>query len=445
MSLERPIIVRGKRLVTHSRKSALALTVLGLFFVLALAFDPTAGARLPAPHEKAEIAAHETETVPPVVPALPPAIAETNKPHTVTVQSGDTMAVLLQHEGLSPTVAQSVVESLKSTWDPRDLKIGQEITLSLDDKGLTRLETSPDLQRNVVLSRRPDGRYEAKALSRDLIRVPWRVGGKIVTSLFDAATQAGMPAAVLADVIHAFSYDVDFQREVQPGDSFEVMFEHLVESKTGKVVGVGDVAYASMTLSGKTMQLYRYTPNGGTTGYFNAGGSSVKKALLRTPVDGARISSSFGSRSHPILGYTRMHKGVDFAVPQGTPIMASGDATVVSAGWSNGFGNLVVLKHNATYSTAYGHMSRFAKGIHAGQHVRQGETIGYVGMTGLATGPHLHYEVRVSGNAINPLSIKMPVGQKLEGRELASFQKLQTSVAQRVASLRPNSAVATKN
>ena len=245
-----------------------------------------------------------------------------------------------------------------------------------------------------------------------------------------------MPQAVLSDVIHAFSYDVDFQREVQPGDSFEVLFDQLVDEKTGKIVGTGDVAYAALTLSGKVEALYRYTPPGGYPGFYNADGTNAKKALLRTPVDGARISSSFGMRHHPILGFTRMHQGVDFAVPAGTPIMASGDAVVASAGWAGGYGNMVVLHHDGSYATAYGHMSRIAKGIKPGVRVRQGEVIGYVGMTGLATGPHLHYEVRVDSKAINPLGVRLAATQKLDGRALADFHAQEAVTAKRVAALR---------
>ena len=288
-----------------------------------------------------------------------------------------------------------------------------------------------------MLTRGADGSYIASLLSRDILTVPLRVTGTIDSSLFDAATKAGLPQAVLSEMIRAFSYDVDFQREVQPGDGFEVLFDQLVDEQSGKMVGTGVVAYAALSLSGKVQELYRYAPAGNFVGYYNAQGVSVKKALLRTPVDGARISSSFGMRMHPILGFTRLHPGVDFAVPTGTPIMASGDATVVSAGWNGGgYGNFVVLKHNSSYSTAYGHMSRIAKGIKPGAHVHQGEIIGYVGMTGLATGPHLHYEVRIDNRPINPLSVRMPATEKLDGRALADFHSQQQTVAKQLASLR---------
>lgn len=444
----------GSPLVTHSRRSAVALTVLGLFFFWALVVDPTARARLPAPPPPEELPLSEPQapsvSAPPTI--APPAIASpavTNEapsakaaPETITVHSGDSLKGLLQHVGIAAAAAQSAIDALAGKWDPRALKIGQEIALLRDDGGVKQLRLNPDPQRDLVLTRGSDGNYIASVMQRDILTVPLRIAGTIDSSLFEAAAKAGLPQAVLNDVIQAFSYDVDFQREVQPGDSFEVLFDQLIEEKTGKIVGTGDVAYAALTLSGKLETLYRYTPPGGNPSFFNADGTNVKKALLRTPVDGARISSSFGMRHHPILGFTRMHQGVDFAVPAGTPIMASGDGVVAAAGWSGGYGNLVELRHDGSYSTRYGHMSRIAKGIKPGVRVYQGEVIGYVGMTGLATGPHLHYEVRVNSKAINPLGVRLAATQKLDGRALADFHAQEAAIAKRVAALRGNGKVA---
>jgi murein DD-endopeptidase MepM/ murein hydrolase activator NlpD len=240
----------------------------------------------------------------------------------------------------------------------------------------------------------------------------------------------------------AFSYDVDFQRELQPGDSFEVMYNQLIDRVSGKRVGSSEITYAAMTLSGHLLQLYRYAPPGGTSAFYTASGAAAKKALLRTPVDGARISSSFGMRHHPILGYTAMHKGVDFAVPAGTPIMASGDAVVAMAGRDGSYGNLVVLRHENGYSTAYAHMSRIAKGMRPGVQISQGQIIGYVGATGRATGPHLHYEVRLNDHAVNPQSVRMPSAQNLDPHELAAFQQQEASIDQRLAALRGNTVAA---
>jgi murein DD-endopeptidase MepM/ murein hydrolase activator NlpD len=409
--------------VTNSRRSALALTVLGLFVVLALVFDPTAGAKLPPP-PPVQVPAIETQPA----PAVPL--------HARIVQQGDTLMNLLQQAGVAAVPAQAAIDALKRDWDPRELKIGQEIGIGLDEGGLKELRFAPDLQRLIVLTRGDDGRFDAFSTARNLGRVPVRIAGAISSSLFDAASAAGMPPAILAEVMRAFSYDVDFQRELQPGDAFEVMYEQLIDRSSGKRVGSGDLIYTAMTLSGHLLQLYRYAPAGGVPAFYTASGAAAKKALLRTPVDGARISSSFGMRQHPILGYTAMHKGVDFAVPTGTPIMASGEAVVAAAGRDGSFGNLVVLRHEGGYSTAYAHMSRIAKGMKPGARVYQGEIIGYVGATGRATGPHLHYEVRLNDRAVNPASIKMPSAQSLDTRDLAAFEKQEALIDQRLASLR---------
>lgn len=407
-------------MVTHSRRSALALMVLGLLVVWAVILDPTAGAKLPPPP------APVLETR---IPVAPPA-------KFLTVQSGETLMGLLQRAGIGIAPAQAAIDALKRGFDPRALKIGQEISLRRDSDGVRELRLSPDLQRDIVLTRHEDGRYDVATLPRNLLRVPVRVAGIITSSLFETAREAGMPQAVLAEIIRIFSYDVDFQREIQPGDSFEVMYEQLIENTSGKLVGSGDLVYAAMALSGHELRLYHYAPAGGTADFYSPAGASIKKALLRTPVDGARISSSFGMRHHPILGYTAMHKGVDFAVPKGTPIMASGDAVVTAAGRNGSYGNMVVLRHESGYSTAYAHMSRIAKGMKPGLRVRQGEVIGYVGATGRATGPHLHYEVRLNDRAVNPLAVRMPATQNLSPRDLAAFQKQEATIAQRLASLR---------
>ena len=399
--------------------------VLGLFVLCALVFDPIAGAKLPpapAPLPEARLAATvPTQTVPTQI---------------LTVRAGDTLMYLLQRAGMAATSAQAAIDALKRDWDPRALKIGQEITLGLDQGNLKELRLSPDLQHDLVLTARADGHYDVASLPRDLVRVPTRVAGRISSSLFEAARDAGMPQAVLSDVIHAFSFDVDFQREIQPGDSFEVLYEQPIENASGKLVGTGDLVYAALILSGRAMQLYRYAPAGASPEFYNASGAGVKKALLRTPVDGARISSPFGVRMHPILGYSAMHQGVDFAVPAGTPIMASGDGVVATAGSEGGYGNLVVLRHESGYSTAYAHMSRIAKGMKPGLRIHQGDVIGYVGATGLATGPHLHYEVRINDHPVNPMGVRMPAAQKLQGRDLAAFQQQAAAIDQRLAALR---------
>jgi murein DD-endopeptidase MepM/ murein hydrolase activator NlpD len=406
---------------------AAAAALLLVNIVLAPGAHAPAAARAPAPTPT--IAA----TVTPTEPAGPVPAVEGAR--IVRVETGDTLMGLLADAGVARGDAQDAITALTPVWNPRDLQVGQEIALQFTAEGLQELRFTPELDRDLIVERDDAGHFAARAEQRPLTRTVELASGAIHSSLFDAASDAHVPPAVLAQMIHAFSYDVDFQREIHPGDSFEMMFERVYDEH-GKPVGAGNLVYAAMTLGTANLRLYRYTPSHAGADFFTARGESVRKALLRTPVDGARLSSGFGMRFHPILGYTKMHRGVDFAVPSGTPIMAAGDGFVRDAGWHGGYGNLVVLKHTGTFETAYAHMSRIATGLHPGQHVRQGQVIGYVGATGRATGPHLHYEIRIRGQATNPMSVKMQPGQQLVGKELTAFRAAADTLDRKLAALR---------
>jgi murein DD-endopeptidase MepM/ murein hydrolase activator NlpD len=247
-------------------------------------------------------------------------------------------------------------------------------------------------------------------------------GGVIKTSLYQTGIDSGVPPAILGTLINAYSYDVDFQREIRQGDSFNVVFEKM-KTEDDVTAGYGKMLYATLTLGGHEKKIYQFTRPGGAEGYYDENGQSVRKALLRTPINGARLSSGFGMRHHPVLGYGKMHKGVDFAAARGTPIYAAGDGTIDYAGRRGSYGNYVRIRHNGQYSTAYAHMNKIAAKSRKGARVKQGEVIGYVGTTGRSTGPHLHYEVLEHGKQINPKSAKFPTGHKLAGRELASFKE----------------------
>ena len=253
--------------------------------------------------------------------------------------------------------------------------------------------------------------------------------GTIRGSLYEAAMAQGVPVAMLTEMIKIFSYDVDFQRDIQPEDRFELMFERGADRRFNDA----KLLYASMTLSGKEIRLYRYADQQGEVDYYTAAGESAKKALLKTPVDGAKISSGFGLRFHPILHYTTQHKGIDFAVMSGTPVMAAGSGTIDYAGANGSYGIYVRIKHDGTHETAYGHLSRLAKGIRPGTHVSQGQIVAYSGSTGRSTGPHLHYEVLVNETQVNPMSVKFQAGRKLAGKELAKFQAVQKQAATELA------------
>lgn len=363
--------------------------------------------------------------------AAPPA-----PPVTAEAQPGDTPLKLLTRMGVNLDDARAATSTVGGVWNPRDLRPGQKVTLSVQHGRLQSFRLALGPAREIAAARNDAGNFIAEDQARPTSAVRTFGAGKIVTSLSQAAADAGIPMAVVSEMIHAFSYDVDFQREVKAGDTFAMLYDH-VHDEAGEPTSVGQLIYAEMVLSGKPLRLYRFAPPHGEAGFYNALGENTKKSLLRTPVDGASITSGFGMRFHPILGFSRMHQGVDFGVPSGTPVYAAGDGKVVQAGRNGGYGNYIEIEHNQQYATAYAHLSRFAAGLRDGQRVRQGEVIGYVGMTGLATGPHLHYEVHFQNAAIDPLSVKMPATTRLAGADLKAFQAVRRSIDGALERARP--------
>lgn len=342
---------------------------------------------------------------------------------TVEVQSGDTLMGLLMDNGISQEEAEGAIGAMKDVYSPKDLQIGQKLVLNLDpatEGKLVAINLKSSATETVTVTRSQKGQFTAKAETTPLKTRMTRASSEIHSSLFVAAREAGLPMPIAAELIKAFSFDVDFQRDIQPGDSFDVVFERMDDPK-GNLVKTGKVLYASLTLSGKTIPLYYYEKDGSGQ-YYSPAGESARKSLLKTPIDGARITSGFGMRSHPILGYTKMHKGMDFGAPTGTPIYAAGDGVIAEAGPKGAYGNYVKIKHNGQYQTAYAHVSRFGKGIKKGVKVRQGDVIAYVGTTGRSTGPHLHYEILVNNVQVNPANVKVVGGGKLEGKDLKAFK-----------------------
>ena len=242
----------------------------------------------------------------------------------------------------------------------------------------------------------------------------------ILESLYKSATNQKVPAGIIIEFARIYGFQVDFQRDIRKKDSFQIMYEVFFDSKKN-IVETGNILYANLKLSGEDNSLY-YFDSKNNQGHYDRSGKSVQKALMKTPINGARLSSSFGMRKHPIDGFNKMHRGTDFAAPTGTPIMASGNGVIKKAGWCGGGGNCVVIKHNSTYQTVYAHMSKFAKGVRKGTRVKQGQTIGYVGSTGKSTGPHLHYEVIFNGKRINSQTLKLPSGKVLKGSDRKIFE-----------------------
>ena len=242
----------------------------------------------------------------------------------------------------------------------------------------------------------------------------------ILQSLYKSAVDQKVPVNTIIEFARIYGFQVDFQRDIRKKDSFQIMYEVFLDDNK-KIIETGNIIFANLKLSGQDNSLYFFNKKG-SEGHYDKNGKSVKKALMKTPINGARLSSPFGMRKHPIDGFNKMHRGTDFAAPMGTPIMASGDGVVKKAGWCGGGGNCVVIKHNSTYQTVYAHMSKYANGIRSGKRVKQGQTIGYVGSTGKSTGPHLHYEVIVNGKKINSQTLKLPSGKILKGEERKVFE-----------------------
>jgi murein DD-endopeptidase MepM/ murein hydrolase activator NlpD len=347
----------------------------------------------------------------------------------VVVGKGDTLMDLLVKKAFVPREdAYQVVQALSKVYNPRDINPGREITVffhkdpSIADPKFKGVRIERDILNTVTVNRNNDGRYTVNKEEKSVHRTLNGYKGTIDNSLYVDAKAAGVPDGVILDLIKMYSWNVDFQREIHSGDAFEVMYEEY-KTEDGKTVhGKGNIVYAKLTLGDNAMPFYRFEDARGDADYYDNGGRSAKKPLMKTPVDGARLSSGFGMRKHPVLGYSKMHKGVDFAAPRGTPIYAAGDGVIAKLGPFSSYGNYIRIRHRAGLETAYAHMSKFKAGLHSGSRVKQGEVIGYIGTTGRSTGPHLHYEVIVNNIQANPASVKLPTGRALKGKELKSFQ-----------------------
>jgi murein DD-endopeptidase MepM/ murein hydrolase activator NlpD len=358
----------------------------------------------------------------------PAAPLEPTQEKTYKIGSGDTLTGVLSRAGLTHNEAYQVVQAVRKHVDPRSLKPGQVLNIRFDrDEALQSgyqfagLNMAVDSLRTVSVARgEADGGYRADMHEKEVKSVLYFQEAEVQNSLFGSAAKAGIPQAVVAEAIRIYSWDIDFQRDVRQGDTLQVLYEQF-ETEDGIRVKTGNILYARLTLGGQDVPIYRYEMKDGRVDYFKPNGSSIRKALMKTPVDGARMSSGYGMRRHPIQGYNKMHKGIDFAAPTGTPIYAAGDGVIERIGRNGGYGNYILLRHNGQLKTAYAHMSRFAANLSSGTRVRQGQVIGYVGSTGSSTGPHLHYEVLVNGRQVNPLGMNLPTGEILEGEHLRLF------------------------
>ena len=341
---------------------------------------------------------------------------------TFIFKRGDTLSHAFSSMRISENKIFGLINKLKSEFDPRKLRIGQKIKIFIDKndtKNINGIVIHIDKIRSIEVFKQNND-FVLNKYKEPTIKTFHKTTGEINSSLYLAATNAGMPIPVLMEVVKLYSFDVDFQREIKRGDTFEVLYQ-LQHNKSGDLVSSGPVLRAVLSLDGERLPLYRFEYEKGYFDYFDSDASSVKKALMRTPLDGARISSGFGKRKHPVLGYTKMHKGVDFAAPRNTPIFAAGDGIIELARKNGSYGNYIRIRHNTDYKTAYAHLASFGRNVSEGKRIKQGDVIGYVGTTGRSTGPHLHYEIIFRNKQVNPLKVRMPKGLKLKNENYNLF------------------------
>ena len=339
--------------------------------------------------------------------------------------TGDTYQSIINNLEINKKEKKLLLDTILKNKSLKILKVNQKFIFKfdnlLDEKVIEfRIEKDKkneiifkkDLSSNTFVSREIEKNFEKKLVYKETI---------ITNSLYNSALNLGIKPNIIIEFARLYGFQVDFQRDIWKNDSFQIIYEEFI-NENNKVVDTGEIIFANLNLQNTDLQLYKYEYEKNKIDYFDENGKSIRKTLMKTPINGARLSSSYGKRKHPILGYTKMHTGTDFAAPMGTPIMASGDGKVTKAGWCGGGGNCVKIRHNTTYQTVYAHMSKFGRGIKKGARVKQGQIIGYVGSTGLSTGPHLHYEVIENGRKINSQKLKLPSGKILKGNERKEFE-----------------------
>ena len=339
------------------------------------------------------------------------------------ISQGETFNNILENYSVNEKEINKIKEKLSKKINLNKLKTEQKIEFTLDQSKNEIKEFIIQITNTekIYLTRNlKTDKFDQKKLITKLNKKLIYTENIILQSLYRSASDKKIPANIIIEFARIYGFQVDFQRDIQKRDRFQIMYEIYTDDNK-KLQATGNILYANLNLSGENNPLY-YFDQKGSEGHYDQNGKSIKKALMKTPINGARLSSPFGMRKHPIDGFNKMHRGTDFAAPMGTPIMASGSGTIKKAGWCGGGGNCVVIRHNSTYQTIYAHMSKFAKGIKKGIRVKQGQTIGYVGSTGKSTGPHLHYEVIVNGKKVNSQKLKLPSGKILKGEERKIFE-----------------------
>ena len=349
------------------------------------------------------------------------------------VKEGDTFEKIINDINISKMEKEKILDSVSKNKNTKILKLNQKIYFKIDNKNekkIINFTVEIDQKKNISFERsKTDNVFISKIIEKNLIKNTVFKEGIINNSLYSDAIKIGIKPNTIIEFARLYGFQVDFQRDIWKNDSFQIIYEEF-KNEEGSVIETGNIIYANLNTKNTDLQLYKFEYENNKIDYFDDDGKSMRKTLMKTPINGARLSSSFGMRKHPILGFNKMHRGTDFAAPKGTPIMASGDGIIIKSSWCGGGGNCVKIKHNSTYQTVYAHMSKFGRGIKKGVRVKQGQIIGYVGSTGLSTGPHLHYEVIENGKKINSQKLKLPSGKILKGntRKLFEVNKIKIDV-----------------
>ena len=342
------------------------------------------------------------------------------------IKKGDTIQKILQKYEIQNSEIQRVISTYKKYSNPNKLFVGNKIEISVEKKfpenknSILKFSVPITKSTTIEIRKNAENKIISKKIITKLYKKKILAENVIKKNLYSSAINAKINPDTIIEFARIFGFEIDFQRDIRKNDYFKILYEKFFD-ENGEFIKSGSILYAHMTVNGREISLYKFG-NDKEYGYFDLNGKSVEKALMKTPINGARLSSPFGMRKHPILGFNKLHMGTDFAAPLGTPIMASGSGTITRAKWCGGGGNCIKIKHNSTYETVYAHMQSFAKGMKVGKKVRQGEIIGYVGSTGMSTGPHLHYEVIVNGKKVNSQTLKLPSGKVLKDNERTQFE-----------------------
>ncbi len=348
--------------------------------------------------------------------------------YTITnyiAQSGDTYQSIINKIQIDNIEEKKILAAIKKEKSLKVLKINQKFNFKIDNmlsKKVLEFTIETDKKNEILFTKLNDNQgFISEKIKKNFKKKITYKETIITESLYNSAIKLGIKPNIIIEFARLYGFQVDFQRDIWKNDSFQIIYEEFI-NEDNKIVDTGEIIFAILNLQDTDLQLYKHEYEKNKVDYFDENGKSIKKTLMKTPINGARLSSSYGKRKHPILGYTKMHTGTDFAAPKGTPIMASGDGKITKAGWCGGGGNCVKIKHNNKYQTVYAHMSKFGKGIKKGVRVKQGQIIGYVGSTGMSTGPHLHYEVIENGKKVNSQKLRLPSGKILKGNDRKKFE-----------------------